>query len=208
MMEDDGRRRPHTASVIVNVGEKATFDVLFCPTVPQRSQAQIKLSVIDNQYEDSIIALVGEGYEDDVTLDNIHSVVQTLDPEQEEGSMADDDVPGKNHQFSLTSINYHLLSKDAKYCGNCKIRTTKFSVLCYLKGGIRPAFVTTCPELRIILEGGLILSRIVYLSRFCFQPVKGLAHIYSYNWFTCGSFCHTDGLQVILVFMSLGYILL
>ncbi len=39
--------------------------------------------------------MVGEGYEDDITLDNIHSIEVPVDPEQEEGSMADDDVPGK-----------------------------------------------------------------------------------------------------------------
>ena len=55
----------------------------------------MKLTVINNQYEDSVVQLVGEGYEDDITLDNIHSVLRTIDPEQEEGSMAEDDVSGK-----------------------------------------------------------------------------------------------------------------
>ena len=58
-------------------------------------QANMKLTVINNQYEDSVVQLVGEGYEDDITLDNIHSVLRTIDPEQEEGSMAEDDVSGK-----------------------------------------------------------------------------------------------------------------
>ena len=54
----------------------------------------MKLTVINNQYEDSVVQLVGEGYEDDITLDNIHSVLRNIDPEQEEGSMAEDDVSG------------------------------------------------------------------------------------------------------------------
>ena len=54
----------------------------------------MKLTVINNQYEDSVVQLVGEGYEDDITLDNIHSVLRTIDPEQEEGSMAEGDVSG------------------------------------------------------------------------------------------------------------------
>lgn len=28
--------------------------------------------MINNQYEDTVIHMVGEGYEDDITLDNIH----------------------------------------------------------------------------------------------------------------------------------------
>jgi len=39
--------------------------------------------------------LIGEGYQDDVTLDNLHSVVQdTADTQVEDGSMADDDISG------------------------------------------------------------------------------------------------------------------
>ena len=80
--------------MIVNIGESATFDVTFRPRIAQRSQGSIHLTVVNNQYEDSVIQLVGEGYEDEISLDNIHSVQLPVDPENEEGSMADDDVPG------------------------------------------------------------------------------------------------------------------
>ncbi|XP_041375521.1 hydrocephalus-inducing protein homolog [Gigantopelta aegis] len=93
------RKRPHTASVVVNVGSCATFDVVFSPNMTQRFQAHVRLSVIDNQYEDSIIQLVGEGYEDDITLDNIHSIISRVDLETEEGSMADDDVAAAKTQL-------------------------------------------------------------------------------------------------------------
>ena len=53
-----------------------------------------QISVTDNQYEDSVVQMVGEGYEDDVTLDNIGSVFVPVDPEKEMGSMAEDDVGG------------------------------------------------------------------------------------------------------------------
>ena len=62
----------------------------------------MKLTVINNQYEDSVVQMVGEGYEDDITLDNIHSVVRTIDPEQEEGSMAEDDVPGRHIKKTIS----------------------------------------------------------------------------------------------------------
>ena len=87
-------RRPHTASVNVNVGEVVSFHVNYRPVAVQRSQAHIRVSVIDNQYEDSIVQLVGEGYEDEISLDKIHGVDVQSDPENQEGNMAEDDVAG------------------------------------------------------------------------------------------------------------------
>ena len=90
----EGSRRPHTASVNVGVGEKVAFNAIFRPQAVLRSQAHIRVSVIDNQYEDSILQLVGEGYEDEISLDKIGCVEVSMDPENEEGNMADDDVSG------------------------------------------------------------------------------------------------------------------
>ncbi|XP_077982980.1 hydrocephalus-inducing protein homolog isoform X2 [Glandiceps talaboti] len=70
--ENLAKRRPHTASLIVGVGEKGNFEVRFKAQGAIRSQGTIKIHVHDNQYEDSMIQLVGEGYQDDITLDNIH----------------------------------------------------------------------------------------------------------------------------------------
>ena len=105
----EAKSRPHTASLIMGVAEAATFDVIFKPNLPQRSQAHVKLTVVDNQYEDSIVQLVGEGYEDDISLDNIHSMYVPTDPEKLEGNMADDDVEGKKRSvwgfvFSQASL--------------------------------------------------------------------------------------------------------
>lgn len=85
-------KRPHAASVIVSVGETATFEVQFTPVANQRSQAHVRMTVVNNQYEDCIIQMVGEGYHDNITIDNIHSISAMLDPEMEEGALADDDV--------------------------------------------------------------------------------------------------------------------
>lgn len=51
----------------------------------------------------SLLQLVGEGYTDDVTLDNLHSVVQESDLQYDDGSMADDDISGKcpNYGFMI-----------------------------------------------------------------------------------------------------------
>ncbi|KAM9191706.1 LOW QUALITY PROTEIN: hydrocephalus-inducing protein homolog [Dugong dugon] len=68
-------KKAHTASLIVSPGETAEFDVLFHSQKVGRMAGTIRLSVVDNQYEETIIHMVGEGYEDDITLDNIHGLV-------------------------------------------------------------------------------------------------------------------------------------
>lgn len=89
------RKRPHTASLIVNIGENATFEVIYRPSAPQRSQANLKITVVDNEYEDSIIQMIGEGFQDDITLDNIGSAFISSDLEDEIAVLPDDDVPGR-----------------------------------------------------------------------------------------------------------------
>ena len=119
-----GTKRPHTASVIINVGETATFDVAFQPKLAQRSAAHVRLTVVNNQYEDSVIQLIGEGYEDDITVDNIHDVVIPVDPELEEGSMAEEDVPGKDVKMEYSYLRKTLLStslKPVRLCFNVDI---------------------------------------------------------------------------------------
>lgn len=63
------------------------------------------MSVVDNQYEDSVVQLVGEGYQDDITLDNITSVFKenTL-PEDLEGNMADVNVAGGKSMTEWTNF--------------------------------------------------------------------------------------------------------
>lgn len=46
----------------------------------------IHLTVINNQYEETMIHLVGESYEDDITLDNIHGLINTTSQETSEMS--------------------------------------------------------------------------------------------------------------------------
>lgn len=41
-------------SVLIGVGDKATFDVVYSPTQAVRSLGTIQLSVEDNQYEDQL----------------------------------------------------------------------------------------------------------------------------------------------------------
>ncbi|XP_077145064.1 hydrocephalus-inducing protein homolog isoform X4 [Ranitomeya variabilis] len=73
-MEQSGAGlRAHTASLILHPGEAAEFEVLFCPQEALPYGGALLVSVLDNQYEKSCVQLVGEGYMEDLTLDNIHS---------------------------------------------------------------------------------------------------------------------------------------
>nr|XP_051703218.1 hydrocephalus-inducing protein homolog isoform X2 [Oryctolagus cuniculus] len=68
-------KKAHTASLVVSPGDTAEFDVFFHSHKAGRMAGTIHLSVVNNQYEETIVHVVGEGYEDDVTLDNIHGLV-------------------------------------------------------------------------------------------------------------------------------------
>lgn len=72
-------KKPHTASLVVSPGDTAEFDVFFHSQKAGRMTGIIHLSVINNQYEETLIHMVGEGYEDDITLDNIHGLVPSAD---------------------------------------------------------------------------------------------------------------------------------
>ncbi|KAG2469946.1 HYDIN protein, partial [Polypterus senegalus] len=65
-------RNTHTASLILTPGQMAEFGISFTPSTVQRYSGSLHLLVVDNQYEDSVIQIVGEGYQDEFTLDNIY----------------------------------------------------------------------------------------------------------------------------------------
>ncbi|XP_061217731.1 hydrocephalus-inducing protein homolog isoform X3 [Neopsephotus bourkii] len=85
-------RKPHTAALVLHQGESAEFDVLFKPTVAQRVKGKIYVSVVDNPYEETSIQLLGEGYEDDFTLDNIHGLVSDNKEENTESNLEEDKI--------------------------------------------------------------------------------------------------------------------
>lgn len=76
--------------------------MLFKPRLPQRVEGQIHLSVVDNPYEETNIQLVGEGYEDDFTLDNIHGLVADSFGENTEGNLEEDIIEGKRIQVDIS----------------------------------------------------------------------------------------------------------
>ncbi|KAF5907639.1 hydrocephalus-inducing protein, partial [Clarias magur] len=65
----------HLASLTLKSGQQAEFEVEFHPVAPQIFEATMQLLVKDNQYEKTLIRLLGEGYRDIISLDNISSKV-------------------------------------------------------------------------------------------------------------------------------------
>lgn len=59
------------SSVIIQPGTQATFLVTCLPRNVQPYQASLHLTVTDNQFEDTVVQMIGEGYMEDVTLENL-----------------------------------------------------------------------------------------------------------------------------------------
>jgi len=93
MMYAVGNGRSQVTSAILDVGESTSFEVCHHSTLARKSQGQIRLSVVDNQYEDCVIFLVAEAYQDDITIDNVSSATEVTE-DVDELVMVDGDVPG------------------------------------------------------------------------------------------------------------------
>ena len=113
---NDVTRKATAASAIFEVGQKIALDILFKPKTtqgPQRYEAVLRLVVVDNQYEDTIVHLIGESYTDDITLDNIHGLVMTGNEstgvESNQQTIVDEDAPGMNVTPSRAKENDMLL---------------------------------------------------------------------------------------------------
>uniref|UniRef100_W5LN16 HYDIN axonemal central pair apparatus protein n=1 Tax=Astyanax mexicanus TaxID=7994 RepID=W5LN16_ASTMX len=65
----------HVASLTLKAGQQAEFEVQFCPEVAQSFNASLRLVVQDNHYEVILVQLLGEGYHDIISLDNISNKV-------------------------------------------------------------------------------------------------------------------------------------
>ncbi|XP_033625714.1 hydrocephalus-inducing protein homolog [Asterias rubens] len=112
-------RHPHTASIIVGVGEESTFQAVFKPDVAHRFEGSIRVTVMDNQYEDRVIQMVGEGYQDEITLDNIHSipaeenVEALLENDNQVSAVASNHIHfghchiGESYQLTFTMTNHN-----------------------------------------------------------------------------------------------------
>ena len=82
----------------LETGETRSFGVTFHPCTAEKCRGELSLRIQDNQFETLSIQLVGEGYQDDVSIENIHGGAerdgstgaegedfQKLQPEEVEG---------------------------------------------------------------------------------------------------------------------------
>ncbi|KAG7468631.1 hypothetical protein MATL_G00145140 [Megalops atlanticus] len=63
----------HSGSLSLTPGQQAEFEVEFRPMEAGSFECDLRLRVQDNQYEETLVHLVGEGYQDVITMDNIGS---------------------------------------------------------------------------------------------------------------------------------------
>ena len=64
--------KPVSKTFELNVGASMSFLVEFTPHITGKMAAELRITVVDNPFEDNVIQLVGEGYKQSVTIDNIH----------------------------------------------------------------------------------------------------------------------------------------
>lgn len=83
------------SSAIIQPNGQVSFQVTCLPRAIQTYQASLQITVTDNQFEDTLIQMIGEGYMEDVTLENLHSLTaasSTSLNELDEDLLADEDL--------------------------------------------------------------------------------------------------------------------
>ena len=71
--------RPVSKTFHVSVGTTINFLVEFAPKTSSKMAAELRFSVVNNPFEENVIQLIGEGYEECVTIDNIHSPLDVIE---------------------------------------------------------------------------------------------------------------------------------
>lgn len=74
----------HRATLRLDVNEEVEFEVSFCSDKPLSVKAKMTLQVEGNQYNNTIIRVTGEAYQEIVSLDNISRSLQEVDQEDDE----------------------------------------------------------------------------------------------------------------------------
>ena len=101
--------RSRVASAILDIGETSTFHVSYQSSLARKSHGEVRLSVVDNQYDDCVIHLVAESYQQDVSVDVVTSPVTQRADDVDEVTTVDDDLPA-----GLYST--HVCYDDDRHC--------------------------------------------------------------------------------------------
>lgn len=65
--------KPASTSINVAINESCSFLVEFNPKSNGKLASDLSLSVADNPFEDTTVQLIGEGYHEEVTIENIQA---------------------------------------------------------------------------------------------------------------------------------------
>jgi hydrocephalus-inducing protein len=80
-------------SIIIQPQEQINLTVSCLPTKIQTYQASLQVIVVDNHYEETLIQMIGEGYMENVTLENMHSFTNMSTPDDiDENIIGDEEV--------------------------------------------------------------------------------------------------------------------
>ena len=80
--------------------EEKEFMVVFQPHVTKKFQGELRLRIVDNQFENVSVQLVGEGYEEEVCIGNIRGEAVP----EEEGKQLTEEVEGR---YCVSSTHRH-----------------------------------------------------------------------------------------------------
>ena len=91
--QDMVRKSASPCLVDLDVNEGKECMVVFKPHSVKKYRSEMRVRVLDNQFEKMLVQLVGEGYEDEVYLENVRGEV--LDSWAQELEEVSDDIEGK-----------------------------------------------------------------------------------------------------------------
>ena len=85
---------PPPVAVKLAVAEEKELLVIFQPRASRKYRGELCLRIVDNQFENLSVQLVGEGYEDEVCIENIRGEVEPETVAVKDGEQLPEDVEG------------------------------------------------------------------------------------------------------------------
>lgn len=92
---------PAPVAVKLAVEEEKEFSVIFQPRATRKYRGELCLRIVDNQFENLSLQLVGEGYEDEVCIENIRGEVAPETVAVKDGEQLPEEVEGISNRSEL-----------------------------------------------------------------------------------------------------------
>lgn len=97
----------HRAVLRLNINEQMECEVSFCSDKPQNVKATMSLQVQDNLYNNTVIQVTGEAYQEIVSLDNISRLSPEMTREYDEkGTVGKESWIGRNGKYCMRIMFY------------------------------------------------------------------------------------------------------